>query len=382
MTGGEIVTISAEKVIIPCPKDGAGMMQQVLEEVEERYAELDRMLIDPGIIKDQKRLQKIAKEHADLRKIVDLHRQWTKLGGEIEENKHLLSEEDDEIKTLAEEEIQSLSRERDRVEKELKSALVPKDPNDEKNILLEIRAGTGGDEAGLFAADMFRMYAKYAEINGWKVEILSRNFTGVGGFKEIIALIEGGHVYSKLKFESGVHRVQRIPETESQGRIHTSAVTVAILPEADEIEVEIDPDDLRIDVFRSSGPGGQSVNTTDSAVRITHIPTGLVVTCQDEKSQHKNKAKAMKVLRAKLLDKLEDDQQKEISEKRRSLVGSGDRSERIRTYNFPQGRVTDHRIGLTLYKLGEILEGQLQDLINALGAHYQAEALRGQQLEK
>lgn len=382
MTEGETVALSAEKVITSCPKDGAGMMQQVLEEVEERYAELDRMLIDPGIIKDQKRLQKIAKEHADLRKIVDLHRKWRRLGGEIEENKHLLSEEDEEIRTLAEEEIQSLSQERDRVEKELKTALVPKDPNDEKNILLEIRAGTGGDEAGLFAADMFRMYAKYAEINGWKVDVLSRNFTGVGGFKEIIALVEGGHVYSKLKFESGVHRVQRIPETESQGRIHTSAVTIAILPEADEIEVEIDPDDLRTDVFRSSGPGGQSVNTTDSAVRITHIPTGLVATCQDEKSQHKNKAKAMKVLRAKLLDKLEGEQQKEISEKRRSLVGSGDRSERIRTYNFPQGRVTDHRIGLTLYKLDEILEGQLQDLINALNAHYQTEALRGPQLEK
>jgi peptide chain release factor 1 len=382
VTEGKFVALSAEKVITPAPKVGAGMMQQVLEEVEERYAELDRMLIDPGITKDQKRLQKIAKEHADLRKIVDLHRNWRRLGGEIEENKHLLSEEDEEIRTLASEEIESLSQERDRVEKELKSALVPRDPNDEKNILLEIRAGTGGDEAGLFAADMFRMYAKYAEINGWKVEVLSRNFTGVGGFKEIIALIEGGHVYRKLKFESGVHRVQRIPETESQGRIHTSAVTIAILPEADEIEVEIDPEDLRTDVFRSSGPGGQSVNTTDSAVRITHIPTGLVATCQDEKSQHKNKAKAMKVLRAKLLDKLEGEQQKEISEKRRSLVGSGDRSERIRTYNFPQGRVTDHRIGLTLYKLDEILEGQLQDLINALNAHYQTEALRGQQLEK
>ncbi len=357
-------------------------MQQMLEEVEQRFAELDRMLGDPEIIRDQKRLHKIAKEHADLRKVVDFYRKLKRLEAEIEENRHLLSEKDEEIKKLAKEEINYLTQERERVEGEIKNSLIPKDPNDEKNILIEIRAGTGGDEAGLFASDMFRMYAKFAEMNGWKVDILSRNFTGVGGFKEIIALIEGDKVYSKLKFESGVHRVQRIPETESQGRIHTSAVTVAVLPEAEEIEVEIDPDDLRIDVFRSSGPGGQSVNTTDSAVRISHIPTGLVVTCQDEKSQHKNKAKAMKVLRAKLLDKFERDQQKEISEKRRSLVGSGDRSERIRTYNFPQGRVTDHRIGLTLYRLGEILEGHIQELISSLNAHYQAEALRGQQAER
>jgi len=354
----------------------------MLEEVEQRFAELDRMLGDPEIIRDQKRLHKIAKEYADLRKIVDFYRKLKRLEAEIEENRHLLSEKDEEIKKLAKEEINYLTQERERVEGEIKNSLIPKDPNDEKNILIEIRAGTGGDEAGLFASDMFRMYAKFAEMNGWKVDILSRNFTGVGGFKEIIALIEGDKVYSKLKFESGVHRVQRIPETESQGRIHTSAVTVAVLPEAEEIEVEIDPDDLRIDVFRSSGPGGQSVNTTDSAVRISHIPTGLVVTCQDEKSQHKNKAKAMKVLRAKLLDKFERDQQREISEKRRGLVGSGDRSERIRTYNFPQGRVTDHRIGLTLYRLGEILEGHIQELISSLNAHYQAEALRGQQAER
>jgi len=357
-------------------------MEKMLEEVEQRFAELDRMLGDPEIIKDQKRLHKIGKEHADLGKVVNLHRKLKRLEAEIEENSHLLSERDEEIKELAKEEINYLEQEMERVERELRNFLVPRDPNDEKNILLEIRAGTGGDEAGLFAADMFRMYAKFAEMNGWKVDILSRNFTGVGGFKEIIALIEGDEVYSELKFESGVHRVQRIPETESQGRIHTSAVTVAVLPAAEEIEHEIDPDDLRVDVFRSSGPGGQSVNTTDSAVRITHIPTGLVATCQDEKSQHKNKAKAMKVLRAKLLDKLEREQHKEISEKRRNLVGSGDRSERIRTYNFPQGRVTDHRIGLTLYKLEEILEGHLQELISPLNSHYQAEALRGQQAER
>ena len=357
-------------------------MQQMLEEVEQRFAELDRMLSDPEIITDQKRLHKIAKEHADLGRIVGLYRKAKKLEAEIEENKHLLSEGDEEIKKLAREEIAYLTEERERVDGELRNSLLPKDPNDEKNILLEIRAGTGGDEAGLFAADMFRMYAKFAEMNGWKVDVLSRNFTGVGGFKEIIALIEGDQVYSKLKFESGVHRVQRIPETESQGRIHTSAVTVAVLPEAAEIDVEIDQDDLRTDVFRSSGPGGQSVNTTDSAVRITHIPTGLVVTCQDEKSQHKNKAKAMKVLRAKLLDTLEREQHREISRKRRSLVGTGDRSERIRTYNFPQGRVTDHRIGLTLYKLDGILEGHLRELIDSLNSHYQAEALREQQAER
>ncbi len=357
-------------------------MQKMLEAFEKRLDELDRMLGDPDIIRDQKRLHKIAKEHADLEKIVSQYRKLKRLRAEIEENRHLLSEKDEEIKQLAKEEIDYLTQEEERVERELKNSLVPKDPNDEKNILLEIRGGTGGDEAGLFAADMFRMYSKFAEMNGWRVDILSRNFTGIGGIKEIIALIEGDNVYSKLKFESGVHRVQRIPETESQGRIHTSAVTVAVLPEAADIEVEIDPDDLRIDVFRSSGPGGQSVNTTDSAVRITHIPTDLVVTCQDEKSQHKNKAKAMKVLRAKLLDKLEREQHKEISEKRRSLVGSGDRSERIRTYNFPQGRVTDHRIGLTLYKLDEIMEGHIQELIDSLGAHYQAEALRGQKQER
>jgi peptide chain release factor 1 len=357
-------------------------MEQMLEEVEQRFAELDRMLGDPEIIKDQERLHKIAKEYADLRKVVDLYRKLKRLDEEIEENRHLLSEKDEEIKELAREEINYLTQEREKVERELRNSLIPKDPNDEKNILLEIRAGTGGSEAGLFAADMFRMYAKFAEMKGWRVDILSRNFTGVGGFKEIIASIEGDEVYSKLKFESGVHRVQRIPETESQGRKHTSAVTVAVLPEAEEIEVEIDPDDLRIDVFRSSGPGGQSVNTTDSAVRITHVPTGLVATCQDEKSQHKNKVKAMKVLRAKLLDTLEGEQHKEISEKRKSLVGSGDRSERIRTYNFPQGRVTDHRIGLTLYKLEEILEGHLQELIGPLNAHYQAETLRGRQAER
>ena len=255
-------------------------------------------------------------------------------------------------------------------------ALLPKDPNDDRNIILEIRAGTGGEEAGLFAADLFRMYAKYAEKQRWRMEIMNRHYTGVGGFKEIIALIEGKNVYSKLKYESGVHRVQRVPATEAQGRIHTSTVTVAILPEAEEVDVHIDPNDLRIDIFRSSGPGGQSVNTTDSAVRITHLPTGLVVSCQDEKSQHKNKAKALKILRARLLDKARDEKMMEISEKRRVQVGTGERSERIRTYNFPQGRMTDHRIGLSLYRLEKVLEGEIDEIIDGLTTHYQTEALK------
>jgi peptide chain release factor 1 len=264
------------------------------------------------------------------------------------------------------------------VEGDLKMALLPRDPYDEKNILLEIRAGTGGEEAGLFAGDLFRMYSKFAEKQGWRMEIMSRHYTGVGGFKEIIAMIEGKGVYSRLKFESGVHRVQRVPATESQGRIHTSTVTVAILPEAKEVEIQIDPNDLRIDIFRSSGPGGQSVNTTDSAVRITHLPTGMVVSCQDEKSQHKNKAKALKILRARLMDRARQEQQIEISEKRRIQVGTGERSERIRTYNFPQGRVTEHRIGLTLYRLESALEGELDEIIDALTTYYQADALKGE----
>lgn len=354
-------------------------MFEKLEEVERRYESLSNLLAQPEIINKQDELQKIAKEYAELGKIVELYRRFKRLGVEIEESEYLLEQEKDEdIKKLAKEEIHRLTEERTRVEEELKLALLPKDPNDEKNILLEIRAGTGGEEAGLFAADLFRMYSKFAEKQGWRMEVLSRHFTGVGGFKEIIALIEGKGAYSRLKFESGVHRVQRVPITESQGRIHTSTVTVAVLPEAEEVDVEIDPNDLRIDIFRSSGPGGQSVNTTDSAVRITHIPTGIVVTCQDEKSQHKNKAKALKILRARLLDRARQEQQMTLSEQRRSQVGSGERSERIRTYNFPQGRVTDHRIGLTLYKLEDILEGDLDEIINALTTYYQLEALKGE----
>ncbi|MGQ9508223.1 MAG: peptide chain release factor 1 [Thermodesulfobacteriota bacterium] len=357
-------------------------MYEKLEEVEHRYETLSHLLGQPEIIHNQMELQRVVREYAELGKVVDLYRRIKKLEEEIKENRMLLeSNEEEELKGLAKEEIIRLQEEKERVEKDLKIALLPKDPNDEKNILLEIRAGTGGDEAALFAADLFRMYAKYAEKQNWKIEILNRHYTGVGGFKEIIALIEGKGAYSRLKYESGVHRVQRVPITESQGRIHTSTVTVAILPEAEEVEVEIDPNDLRIDIFRSSGPGGQSVNTTDSAVRITHLPTGIVVSCQDEKSQHKNKAKALKILRARLLEKARQEKEKEISEKRRNQVGTGERSERIRTYNFPQGRVTDHRIGLTLYRLDEILEGDLDEIIDSLITHYQTEALKGEALQ-
>ncbi|MGB7574223.1 MAG: peptide chain release factor 1 [Thermodesulfobacteriota bacterium] len=354
-------------------------MFEKLEAVERRYDTLSHLLGQTELIAKQDEFQKAAKEYAELGKVVDLYRRLKKLEEEIKGSQHLLdNEEDEEMKRLAKEELSRLTQEKEKVEGELKMALLPKDPNDQKNTLLEIRAGTGGEEAGLFAGDLFRMYSKFAEKQGWRMEILSRHYAGVGGFKEIIALIEGKGVYSRLKFESGVHRVQRVPVTESQGRIHTSTVTVAILAEAEEIDVQIDPNDLRIDIFRSSGPGGQSVNTTDSAVRITHLPTGMVVSCQDEKSQHKNKAKALKILRARLMDKAQQEKQMEISEKRRNQVGTGERSERIRTYNFPQGRVTDHRIGLTLYRLESVLEGDLDEIIGALTAHYQADILRGE----
>jgi len=354
-------------------------MFQKLEEVERRYETLSHLLSRPDVIAKQDEFQKAAKEYAELGKVVDLYRRLKKLEEEIKGSQQLFDhEEDEEMKRLAKEELNHLTREKERVEEELKTALLPKDPLDEKNVLLEIRAGTGGEEAGLFAGDLFRMYSKFAEKKGWRLEILSRHYSGGGGFKEIIAQIEGKRVYSQLKFESGVHRVQRVPVTEAQGRIHTSTVTVAILPEAEEVDVQIDPNDLRIDIFRSSGPGGQSVNTTDSAVRVTHLPTGIVVSCQDEKSQHKNKAKALKILRARLMDKATQEKQMEISEKRRNQVGTGERSERIRTYNFPQGRVTDHRIGLTLYRLESILEGEIDEVMSALTTHYQAEALKGE----
>ncbi len=347
-----------------------------IKEIEERYQELEGNLSRPDIIQNQKTYQEYAREHSILAPIITTYKKYEAIREEIENNRSLLHDPDPEIKKLAEEEIEALQLSLYDLEKDMKLLLLPKDPNDTKNILLEIRAGTGGEEAALFAADLFRMYSRYAESKLWRTEILSQNITGKGGFKEIILLIEGKMVYSRLKYESGVHRVQRVPETESQGRIHTSAVTVAVLPEAEDIEVEIDPEDLRIDVYRASGHGGQHVNVTDSAVRITHIPTGLVVTCQDEKSQHKNKAKAMKVLKSRLLDLMQNEQDSKISKERKNLVGSGDRSERIRTYNFPQGRVTDHRIGLTLYKLDNIMEGELDLITEPLITHFQTEALK------
>jgi peptide chain release factor 1 len=345
-------------------------------ELEKRYLELESRLVSPEVIRDQKTYQRVAKEHSALTPIVRLIRKCQTVQAQIDGNRILLNDSDPEIRALAKEEMDSLRRDLAETEEELKIQLLPKDPNDDKNILLEIRAGTGGDEAALFAADLFRMYTRYAELKGWKTEVLSVHPTGIGGFKEIIVLIEGDRVYSRLKYESGVHRVQRVPETETQGRIHTSAVTVAILLEAEEVDVEINPEDLHIDVYRSSGRGGQHVNTTDSAVRITHLPTGLVVTCQDERSQHKNKAKAMKVLRSRLLDMEQAEQHSKISQERKGMVGTGDRSERIRTYNFPQGRVTDHRIGLTLYKLENILQGGLDPVIEPLLNHYQTEVLK------
>jgi len=354
-------------------------MFQKLDEVEKRFQEIEKLLADPKILGNPKEMQKLARERAEISKLVETYQAYKKVKEEIQESQDLLRESDEEIRELAKGELQRLKQRLATLEEEIRILLLPKDPKDEKNIFLEIRAGTGGEEAALFAADLFRMYAKYAEKKKWRVEVVSQNPTGLGGFKEIIALVEGKGVYSHLKYESGVHRVQRVPVTEASGRIHTSAVTVAVLPEADEVEVQINPNDLRIDVFRSSGPGGQSVNTTDSAVRVTHLPTGMVVTCQDEKSQHKNKAKALKVLRARLLDRLIEEQRTEISEERKSQVGSGDRSERVRTYNFPQNRVTDHRVGLTLYRLDSVLEGDLDELSHALSAHFRAESLKAGQ---
>ncbi len=352
-----------------------------LEEIEVRFREIESLLSDSTIIADREKYLNLSKEHASLVDIVKVYRDLKKIENEIEGNKEILDEGDNELKKLARIEIDILQEEKVNLEKKINILLLPKDPNDEKNVLLEIRAGTGGEEAALFAASLFRLYSKYAEKKNWKVEIMSQNTTGIGGFKEIIALIEGKGAFSRLRYESGVHRVQRVPETEASGRIHTSAVTVAVLPEADEVDMSINPKDLKVDVFRSSGPGGQSVNTTDSAVRMTHIPTGLVVSCQDEKSQHKNKSKALKVLMARLFDLKQREQMEEIAQQRRDQIGTGDRSERIRTYNFPQARVTDHRIGLTLHKLNEVMEGELDEIIDALNTHYKTEALKSEGVE-
>jgi peptide chain release factor 1 len=351
------------------------MLEKLLE-VEKRYIELEGMMSDPLLAGQQREYAKVAKERSDLEEIVVCYREWRKVEQEIADNRQLMEENDEAMRELVKEELASLRERKEALETKLKFLILPKDPNDAKNVIVEIRAGTGGDEAALFAAELFRMYSRYAESRGWRVEMMSSNPTGLGGYKEIILSIEGQGAYSRLKFEGGVHRVQRVPVTEGSGRIHTSAVTVAVLPEADEVEIAIDPKEIRIDVFRSSGPGGQSVNTTDSAVRITHIPTGIVISCQDEKSQHKNRAKGMKILRARLLEKKQDEQASEIAATRKSMVGSGDRSERIRTYNFPQGRLTDHRINLTIYQLERVMEGQLDEVVEALITHYQAEALK------
>ncbi|WDP89273.1 MAG: peptide chain release factor 1 [Desulfobacter sp.] len=351
-------------------------MIEKLKGIEERFIKLEHLLSDPAVIADQKKYQEYLKEHGELNKIVPVFREYEAALEELGEAKELLKDDDPDIRAMAKEEIPELETRIESLNADLNVLLMPKDPRDGKNVILEIRAGTGGEEAGIFAGDLFRMYSRFAESKNWKIEIIEKNDSAAGGFKEVVSLVKGNGAFSEFKYESGTHRVQRVPETETQGRVHTSAVTVAVLPEAEDVDIDINPADLKIDVFRSSGPGGQSVNTTDSAVRITHVPTGVVATCQDEKSQHKNKAKAMNVLKSRLLDaKIREEEEKRAAD-RRGQVGTGDRSGRIRTYNYPQGRMTDHRIGLTLYKLDNIMEGDIQEIIDALRTHNQAETLK------
>ncbi len=352
------------------------MMLDKIEELERRYQELEALLSDPSVISNQPEFRKLSREHSDLTGLVTAYRRYRKVLGEIEENRELLADPD--MKEMAEEELKALEAEQTQLEADIQLLLLPKDPNDDKSVILEIRAGTGGDESALFAGDLFRMYSRFADSNRWRVETISASESERGGFKEIIASVEGEGVFAKLKYESGTHRVQRVPETEAQGRIHTSACTVAIMPEAEDVDIEINPSDLKIDVYRSSGAGGQHVNTTDSAVRITHLPTGTVVACQEERSQIKNRAKAMKVLKTRILDTNLQAKNDKLAADRKQQVGSGDRSERIRTYNFPQGRMTDHRIGLTLYRLDSIMAGEMGEIADALRAHYQMEALKAQ----
>ena len=354
-------------------------MFERLEQIEARYDELTQALASPDIAGDSARYQKTAKAHSEISPIVEKYREYKDLTRGIVESKAVLADEKDpEMRAYAQEELTQLEARVAQVEADLKVLLIPKDPNDEKDVILEIRAGTGGDEATLFADEMFRMYSRYAETKGWKVEVLSTSESSVGGLKEVIAIIEGKRVYSQLKYESGVHRVQRVPATEQQGRVHTSAVTVAVLPEAEDVDIKIEAKDLRIDTFCSSGPDGQSVNTTYSAVRITHIPTNTVVSCQDEKSQIKNREKGMRVLRSRLYEIEMQKQQEALAKERKAMVGTGDRSEKIRTYNFPQNRVTDHRIGLTIHQLTEVMDGKLQPIVDALSTHYQAEKLKSE----